>query len=392
MGRLTINLLGPLPADFPESPGAELLIYLTARPGWRSLEELRRVVPDLAEALKAIKNTPYDAHLEAQGTELRLNVDSDLLEYWEVAYRDLDRVRALYDELAKGFESPIPAFQTWLEKEREETLRGLWGTAVGYAGYLADQRRLDEAGAVLAEMEAAYPLEPRTALDLADLYWRMSLPEDTARVLEAVLERVHERVRPRAELNLGAAWIRAGEIERGRVLLEALTATEYDERYWALLHLGGLEALTGAPEAALARAREVRRVAEEVGEADLYLMSLLLEGEALIRAGRAKEAAARVLPMALGFQEMQGRPFSPISLALLAEAQAIWGKGKTRAKELSEKAFRRARELRDPYGASRALWAMHLATGEPGPLEMARIEAEKARHAPWEAFLKEAGA
>jgi hypothetical protein len=132
----------------------------------------------------------------------------------------------------------------------------------------------------------------------------------------------------------------------------------------------------------------VRDVAERVGEADLYLMSLLLEGEALIRAGRAKEAAAKVLPMALGFQEMQGRPFSPISLALLAEAQARWGKGKTRARELAEKAFRRARELRDPYGASRALWAMHLATGEPGPLEMARLEAEKARHAPWAAFLK----
>ena len=321
-GLKRVRLLGALPEDLPPSPGAELVVYLAARPGWRSLEELRRVIPPLARAIEAVNQSPYGPLLEAQGTEFRLNVESDVVAYWQEAYRDLDRLRALYGELAPGFESPIPEFADWLRREREEILRGLWSTAVGRANMLADVHREDEALALLAEMEAAYPLEPRTALDLADLYWRLYRPEATARVLEAVLERVEPRTRPRAELNLGAALLRAGEVEKGRRYLEALVAGEYDERYWALLHLGQLEALAGEPALAALRAREVREVAERAGNYELLLMALLLEGEALLRQGKAREAATGPLPAAMGLQELAGRPFSAVSLALLAEAQA----------------------------------------------------------------------
>ncbi len=383
-----LELLGKLPEDLPPSPGAELVIYLAARPGWRRLEELRAVVPPLAEALAAIKGTRYDRYLEAQGSAFRLRAETDVVAFWQEAYRDLDKVRARYGELAAGFESPIPEFREWLAAEREETLRGLWGTAVGRAAALLDRRQGEEALSLLAEMEAAYPLEPRTALDLADLYWRLGRPADTARVLEAVLDRTDERTRPRAELNLGAALVRSGRVEEGRRYLEALLETEFDERYWALLHLGGLEVLAGAPERALSRAREVREVAEAVGAAELYLMALLLEGEALLRMGRAKEAASGPLALAMGFQEFLGRPFTPVSLALLAEAQALWGKGKKKPLELAEKAYRRAVEARDPYGASRALFAWYLASGDPDKLEAALHQAELAGHAPWAAFLR----
>ena len=387
-GLKRVRLLGGLPEDLPPSPGAELVIYLSARPGWRSLEELRRVIPPLARAIEAVNQSPYGPLLEAQGTEFRLNVESDVVLYWQEAYRDLDRLRALYGELAAGFQSPLPSFQAWLETEREEILRGLWSTAVGKANMLMDVHREDEALALLAEMEAAYSLEPRTALDLADLYWRLHRPEATARVLEAVLDRIEPRTRPRAELNLGAALLRAGEVERGRRLLEALVATEYDERYWALLHLGQLEALTGAPERALLAAREVREVAEKVGASELYLMALLLEGEALLRQGRAKEAASGPLALAMGFQEFLGRPFNPVSLALLAEAQALWGKGKQKPLELAEKAYRRAAESRDPYAASRALFAWALAARDEDKLAAARRQAELAGHRPWRDFLE----
>ncbi len=387
-GLIRLELLGRLPEDLPPSPGAELVIYLAARPGWRSLAEVRAVVPPLAEALAAVKGTRYDPFLEAHGSEFRLRAETDVVAFWQEAYRDLDQVRALYGELAAGFESPLPEFRAWLAAERQETLRGLWGTAVGRAAALLDRRRADEAARLLEAMEAAYPLEPRTALDLADLYWRLGRPADTARVLEAVLDRLDERTRPRAELNLGAALVRAGRVEEGRGRLEALVGTEYDERYWALLHLGGLEVLTGEPERAGERAREVREVAERVGASDLYLMALLLEGEALIRRGRAQEAAAGPLALAMGFQEFLGQPFTPVSLALLAEAQARWGKGKRKPLELAEKAYRRAVELRDPYGASRALFAWHLASGDPDKLEAARHQAALAGHAVWQRFLE----
>lgn len=388
MAEKWISLLGGIPDDLPPSPGAELIIYLAARPGWRPVEEVRAVIPPLAEALQAIKGSPYDERLEAQGTDLRLSVTSDVVDFWQEAYRDLEKVRALYGVLAEGFESPLSTFAEWLQKERQETLAGLWATALGYAAHLLDQRRSDEAEPLLRSMEAEFPLEARTALDLADLYWRMNRPADTARVIEAVMDGVPERTRPRAMLNLGAARLRAGELEEGRRWLSALLETEYDERYWALLHLGGVEVLTGAAETALSRAREVREVAERARAADLLLMALLLEGEALLRMGKPKEAATGPLAVAMGLQEMVGRPFSAVSQALLAEAQADWGKGKTKAKELAEKAFRKAREMRDAYAASRALFALHKASGDPGALAMARREAEAAGHRPWCDYLE----
>ncbi len=388
MAEKWISLLGGIPDDLPPSPGAELIIYLAARPGWRPVEEVRAVIPPLAEALQAIKGSPYDERLEAQGTDLRLSVTSDVVDFWQEAYRDLEKVRALYGVLAEGFESSLPTFAEWLQKERQETLAGLWATALGYAAHLLDQRRSDEAEPLLRSMEAEFPLEARTALDLADLYWRMNRPADTARVIEAVMDGVPERTRPRAMLNLGAARLRAGELEEGRRWLSALLETEYDERYWALLHLGGVEVLMGAAETALSRAREVREVAERARAADLLLMALLLEGEALLRMGKPKEAATGPLAVAMGLQEMVGQPFSAVSQALLAEAQADWGKGKTKAKELAEKAFRKAREMRDAYAASRALFALYKASGDPGALAMARREAEAAGHRPWRDYLE----
>jgi len=390
-GLTRLRLLGALPQDLPPSPGAELLLYLAARPGWRELEELRRVIPPLARAIEQVNQSPYGEHLEAQGSRFRLDLESDLVEYWQEAYRDLDRLRQLYGELAPGFESPLPEFQAWLEAERAEVLRALWATAVGRAGMLLDSHREDEALALLEEMERAYPLEPRAALDLADLYWRLHRPEAVARVLEAVLPQLPEELLPRAERVLGQALLRSGRIEEGRERLAALLAKGGPEALPALLALGELEALSGEAELARSRAREARRQAEEAGQAEHLLRALLLEGEALLRLGRAKEAATGPLPAAMGLQELLRRPFSAESLALLAEAQARWGKGRARALELAEKAYRRAVQERSPYAASRALYAWAVAAGDPEKLAAARHQAALAGHAPWQAFLDRAG-
>jgi len=373
--------LGSLPGDLPKSPGAELVVYLASRPGWRGLEEVRAVVPSLARALEEVNRTRYRELLEARGQELRLLATSDVVEFWKAAFRDLDRVLSLYGELAPGLESPLPEFSAWLARERGELLWGLWGTAVGRASRLADLGREEEAAELLDGLRERFPLEPRTALDLADLYWRLHRPREVARVLSSVLDRLDPDTARRARLHLGRALLRSGEEERGVALLAELAREEPR----AELALAELEALSGRAESALSRARRVAAWSRGRGEERLYHDALLAEGEALTRLGRAREAATGPLPRALGLEERSG--FSPLTLALLAEAQALWGKGGARARELAEKAYRLAARGRDRYAASRALFAWHLASGDPDKLEAARRQAEHVGHEPWRRFL-----
>ena len=96
----------------------------------------------------------------------------------------------------------------------------------------------------------------------------------------------------------------------------------------------------------------------------------LLSGEALLRLGQAKEAVLALAP-ALGVQEHMNREFSALSLALLAEAQATWGK-KPKAIQTARKALERAV---DAYTKSRANFALWLATEEERFLESALTDA-----------------
>lgn len=223
MEGLSVELLGRTP-ELPPSPGAELAIYLLARPGWRSREELEKVIPELDRALEQVRASRYGPYLEEADGRFQLRAESDVLAYWQDAYRDWAGTAERYGELAAGFSSAIPAFQEWLEAERREVLHALWGTAVGKAGALLDQGAKEAALALVAGAEAAYPLEPASALDLADFYWRARRPADTARVIEAVLEAIPEKFRDRARLNLAAARLRAGDEAAAQAELRALEA------------------------------------------------------------------------------------------------------------------------------------------------------------------------
>lgn len=108
------------------------------------------------------------------------------------------------------------------------------------------------------------------------------------------------------------------------------------------------------------------------------LMAILLEGDALLRLGKAKEAVL-ALGRALGLQEWGGGEFSGLSLALLAQAQAEWGK-RPKALQTATKALERAT---DPYTMSRALFAFYQATQEARYLEQSRAEARSANSARW---------
>ena len=385
MEGLEIRLLGELP-ELPPSPGAELLIYLLARPGWRSRDELAAVVGDLEAALAALEGSRYGELLEKEADRYRLNAHSDVVDFWEDAYRDWEKTAARYGELAPGFSSQIEPFRRWLDEERRAFLHALWGTAIGKAGAMVDQGAVDAAVALLRGVEEAYPYEPAAALDLADVYWRARMPADTARVIEAVMNEVPAEQKPRARLNLAAALLRAGESERALEMLKGLEAEGGPVGNWAAIHRGSYEVLHGDPETALRLADEVYRAAEETTDGELAIAALMLRGEAFLRSGRPKEAV-HALGEALGIHEIMGRSFSPLTLSLLAEAHATWGYA-DKARELAEKAFKDARLQHDPYAASRALWALAAATGEDRYREMARTEAAKAGHEPWKRYLE----
>jgi len=383
--RLSFRILGELP-ELPPSPGAELFVYLLARPGWRERAELEGVVGDLEAALAALKSSRYGALLEQDGERWRLNAHSDVVDFWEDAYRDWEKTASRYAELAPGLESEIPTFRDWLQEERQALLRALWGTAIGRAGALVDQGAIDAALALLAGAEAAYPYEPASALDLADVYWRARRPAETARVIEAVIDRVPEEQRPRARLNLAAALLRAGEEERALEMLKALEAEGGPVGNWAAVHRGSQAVLAGDPETALRLAEEAYQAAERATDGELAIAALMLKGEALTRMGRPREAV-HALGEALGIHEIMGRSFSPLALSLLAEAHANWGYA-DKARELAEKAFKDARLQHDPYAASRALWALAAASGEERYRELALAEAAGAGHEPWKRYLE----
>ncbi len=386
MERLKVKLLGELP-ELPPSPGAELVVYLLARPGWRDKEEIEPLVGDLAVALAAVKGGPYGAVLEEEDGRLRLNAASDVVDFWEDAYRDWEKTASRYGELAPGFKSGLPAFQKWLEEERQALLHALWGTAIGKAAAMLDQGAAEAAVALLRGVEDSYPYEPAAALDLADVYWRARRPADTARVIEAVLEKLPAELWPRARLNLAAALLRAGETERALEMLKALEVEGGPVGLWAAIHRGSHAVLAGDAETALRLATEAYEAAEKSSDGELAIAALMLKGEAFTRLGNPREAV-HALGEALGIHEIMGRSFSPLTMALLAEAHAAWGY-RDKARELAEKAFKDARRDHDPYAASRALWALAAATGEERYRELALAEARRAGHEPWQRFIED---
>ncbi len=385
MERLKARVIGELP-ELPEHPGAELVLYLLARPGWRSRTELQDVLGDVDAALATLAGTPYQQALEKDGERLRLNADSDVTAFWEDAYRDWGKTVQRYGELAPGFSSPITQFQEWLQSERQQMLHALWGTAIGKAGALMDEGARDAAVSLLRGAEQNYPYEPASALDLADAYWRARLPDDTARVIEAVMPLLSEEILPRARLNLAAALLRGSDKQRALQLLQELAAEGGVEGAWAELHRGSLAVLQGDAATALRLAEEAYRFAEKTSDGDLAIAALMLRGEALTAQGDYR-GAVHALGEALGIHEIMKRSFSPLTLALLAQAQSLWGYPQ-KGVELAEKAFKDARLQHDPYAASRALWALYQASGEKRYVEMALREAEAAGHRPWMEYLQ----
>ncbi|MER3444210.1 MAG: hypothetical protein C4333_08855 [Meiothermus sp.] len=139
------------------------------------------------------------------------------------------------------------------------------------------------------------------------------------------------------------------------------------ERAWLHSAMHGLSLALPAEEVLRLSEAELKAPSDK----ERVLMALLMQGQALLRQEKGKEAVL-VLGQALGMQEFGGGEFSALSLALLAEAHWQWGKG-PKARQTAEKALQRAA---DAYGQARAYRAWHLVSGDAGALEQARRLAE----------------
>lgn len=114
------------------------------------------------------------------------------------------------------------------------------------------------------------------------------------------------------------------------------------------------------------------------------LAACLLQAEANLRKGQGKQAVV-ILGQALGLQEHMAQAFSALSLALLAEAQALWNHPQ-KAQQTALKALERSS---DPYSRSRAHFALYRAKHNPTDLQAALREALGYPH--WQEYLKSVG-
>lgn len=148
--------------------------------------------------------------------------------------------------------------------------------------------------------------------------------------------------------------------------------------------------LAGLLDVSLTHTKQAYQLAEEElsspTDKTRALAACLLQAEFFLRHSRGKEAVL-VLGKALGLQEYLGQRFSGLSLALLAEAHADWGRPR-KAEETARKALERSP---DPYTQSRAHFALYKALQNPDDLQAARHEAEQADFQYWIAYLSQQG-
>lgn len=111
------------------------------------------------------------------------------------------------------------------------------------------------------------------------------------------------------------------------------------------------------------------------------LAACLLQAEVFLRKGEGKPAVL-ILGKALGLQEYMAQEFSGLSLALLAEAQALWGHPR-KAQETALKALERSSA---PYTQSRAHFALYRARRNPDDLSASLDEARA--YPQWLAYLQ----
>jgi tetratricopeptide (TPR) repeat protein len=389
---LTAKVLGGLEFSIvgvPVEPGLslELLVYLAANPGLRSWSELEAVIEDARGVIfpEALRDFVLE---DAAG--LRLICSSDIQDY-RAAGNNLRTLAKLRGDLAPGLISSNPRFIDWLETARFEVQRQFLIALLAHAGGLEDKGRKLEAAKNLefVERERAKLENPgfaaRLELDLARYEWARGRPISSAARLEHAIPNLTADLADEARVNLGAALVRLGRP------LEAIshltTVTHADSRGWALAHLANARRVRGELSAALEISEQAFAVAKREQDGELAVAALVVKGETLLEQaieGKLQPKDAVIaFGQALGISEVLGEEASAGVLAGLAHAHAVWG-SKQKALEMAEKAFKRARTVKDAPNATRALLSLYATTRIISFAKNALTEARACQHKPLE--------
>lgn len=402
MGRVSIRatLLKKLEFEvddqvlpLPSGQALEVIVYLTAHPGLRAWTELEAHLGLMREQIEMLEFGAFRPYLELNDQGAFLDAESDLVDY-HAAEADIRTLARLRGELAPGLEPSNDAFRAWLERERFEVTRVFLVALLDHAARLETEGKTRESEANLAyvqkQLEAVRAESPHLGallgLEVSRHHWRLNRPERTVELILQAMPDLLPADAVEANVNLGAALVRAGRLQEAIRALQTLPEAG-SSRGWGLVHLANAQRWAGALEDAVRIADEAFTISKRESDGHLAIAALTVKGEALlerdVRQSREPKDAVIAFGQGVGISEVLGEDASAGVLAGLAHAHAVWG-NKQKALEGAEKAFKRARAARDGLNATRALLALYATTQIGSFSRNALSEARTCQHRPLE--------
>jgi hypothetical protein len=389
---LTLTLLGPLaaslagrPLPLPTGMALDLLLVLAIEPA----QATELLGPAWAQASAELRQLGFGALLDQPAA-----IESDLKT--ALAASDLRTLAGLRRTLASDSPTDTPAVASWLAEARFAASRRFYQALLDHAARLYGDGRQPEASAnrdyVLRQAEPLRPdLAAQLRLDVAAYHWRLQQSQASVDLIGAALPALGPEARREAAINLAAAMVRLGRCQEALAALAELPAAPA-ARGWALLHRANAERWLGQFEAAKASSAAALALAKSQSDGHLAVGTLTVEGECwLALASQADPAAQKTLAKsavfalgkALGISEVLGEAAGAPVLAALGHAHALWG-SRSKAFEVAEKGFKRARSSHDSAAAARALLALLQASQNPSYGRQALSEVRLAGHRPLE--------
>lgn len=268
----------------PPSKRGALLFYLAYQDDWVPRDDLLYLLyPDLNESagrsnlrplLSRVRGMRHVHDLEIEPTRVRWRASTDVGAFREAMRtgRPERAVEHVHGELLASFSVPdLPAFDTWLELERQELRRDWRRVASAVAARLAREGHDDEAAELLAKLAQA------DALDEEVLRWRIVVlaragrPGEALDAYEAFADALSREVDgvPEAETARLVEQVRSG----GPPLDDPFGAVEREER--ATRVTGGLPVMATA---FVGREEEIRDISGRLGDGEHRLLTLVGPG------------------------------------------------------------------------------------------------------------------
>jgi hypothetical protein len=396
---LTLTLLGPLAASLAGQPGPlpgpnsaarDLLLVLAIEPA----QAAALLGPALDGAALELRQLGLAALLD-QPEQIQSDLKTAL------ATTDLRGLAPLRQQLAADHQAHTPVLANWLIEARFTANRHFYRALLDHAARLYGDGRQAEASAnrdyVLRQCQQLRPdLAAQLRLDVAAYHWRLQQSQASSELIEAALPDLASEARRKAAISLAAALVRLGRCTQALAALHELPSAPADQG-WAWLHRANAQRWLGQLEAAQSSSASALALAKSQGDGHLAVAALLVTGECWLVLAQQDQPQQKALAknavfalgQALGISEVLGEAAGAAVLAALGHAHALWG-SPSKAFEVAEKGFKRARSAHDNAAAARALLALLVASQNPSYGRQALAEARLAGHRPLEQQIGQA--